>query len=210
MSKMLYKICLLGRDFKTIGKLGWIWVPGRSSSNPERGLRPPISDPTISHKVSHSHKLLCQPHRNLDLLEALHQLIDKNAVELVQNQTSLGFFNRLFLVTKPNNKWRLILDLSKLNHRFRLKTCLGSSSDFSKFTSQPSNPALMPHRNLTHLNLHAWLLEPQQSRSRASPKQWQQELRLLKGDPPDQSMRQSGPFLQSGASLIRWTSGHPL
>ena len=25
-----------------------------------------------------------------------------------------------------------------------------------------------------------------------------------------QSMRQSGPFLQSGASLIRWTSGHPL
>ena len=26
----------------------------------------------------------------------------------------------------------------------------------------------------------------------------------------DQSMRQSGPFLQSGASLIRWTSEHPL
>ena len=36
------------------------------------------------------------PHRNLYLLEALHQLIDKNAVELVQNQTSLVFFNRLF------------------------------------------------------------------------------------------------------------------
>ena len=33
------------------------------------------------------------PHRNSYLLEALHQLIDKNAVELVQNQTSLGFFN---------------------------------------------------------------------------------------------------------------------
>ena len=28
-------------------------------------------------------------------------------------------------------------------------------------------------------------------------------------DQPDQSMRQSGPFLQSGASPIRWTSGHP-
>ena len=55
------------------------------------------------------------PHRNSYLLEALHQLIDKNAVELVQNQTSLGFFNRLFLVPKPNNKWRPILDLSKLN-----------------------------------------------------------------------------------------------
>ena len=40
--------------------------------------------------------------------------------------------------------------------------------------------------------------------SRASLRQWQQELRLLKGDQPDQSMRQSGPFLQSGASL-KWT-----
>ena len=55
------------------------------------------------------------PQRNSYLLEALHQLIDKNAVELVKHQTSLGFFNRLFLVPKPNNKWRPILDLSKLN-----------------------------------------------------------------------------------------------
>ena len=55
------------------------------------------------------------PHRNSYLLEALHQLTDKNAVELVRNQTSLGFFNRLFLVPKPQNKWRPILDLSHLN-----------------------------------------------------------------------------------------------
>ena len=73
--------------------------------------------------------------------------------------------------------------------------------------TQPFNQ--IPHRNLTNLNLHAWLLEPQQSRSRASLRQSQQELRLLKEDQPDQSMRQSGPFLQNGASLIRWTSGHP-
>ena len=33
------------------------------------------------------------PHRNSYLLEALHQLIEKNAVELVQNQKSLGFLN---------------------------------------------------------------------------------------------------------------------
>ena len=64
-----------------------------------------------------------------------------------------------------------------------------------------------PHRSLTNLNLHAWLLEPQLSRSRVSLRRWQQELRLLK---EDQSTRQSGPFLQSGASIIRWTSGHHL
>ena len=55
------------------------------------------------------------PHRNSYLLEALHQLLDKNAVELVLNPQSLGFYNRLFLVPKPNNRWRPILDLSKLN-----------------------------------------------------------------------------------------------
>ena len=67
------------------------------------------------------------PHRNSYMLEALHQLIDKNAIELVHNQTSLGFFNRLFLVPKPNNKWRPILDLSKLNlflkvEKFKMET----------------------------------------------------------------------------------------
>ena len=41
------------------------------------------------------------PHRNSYLLEALHQLLDKKAVELVQNPQSLGFYNRLFLVPKP-------------------------------------------------------------------------------------------------------------
>ena len=66
-------------------------------------------------------------HRNSYLLEALQQLVDKNAVERVHNQTSLGFFNRLFLVPKPNNKWRPILDLSKLNpflktEKFRMET----------------------------------------------------------------------------------------
>ena len=48
-------------------------------------------------------------------------------VELVRNQTSLGFFNRLFLVPKPNNKWRPILDLSTLNlflktEKFKMET----------------------------------------------------------------------------------------
>ena len=67
------------------------------------------------------------PHRNSYLLEALHQLIDKKAVERVQNPRSLGFFNRLFLVPKPNGKWRPILDLSNLNvflkvEKFKMET----------------------------------------------------------------------------------------
>ena len=67
------------------------------------------------------------PHRNSYLLEALHQLIDKHAVELVRNKTSLSFFNWLFLVPKPNKNWRPILDLSNLNfflkaEKFKMET----------------------------------------------------------------------------------------
>ena len=61
------------------------------------------------------------PHRNSYLLEALHQLIAKNAVELVKYQTSLGFFNRLFLVPKPN-KWRPKLTLFLKMEKFKLET----------------------------------------------------------------------------------------
>ena len=44
------------------------------------------------------------PAKQSFLLEALYQLINKNAVEPVENQNSLGFYNRLFLVPKPNNR----------------------------------------------------------------------------------------------------------
>ena len=79
------------------------------------------------------------PHTNLYLLEALHQLIDKNALELVQNQKSLGFFNRLFLVPKPN-KSRPILGLSKLNlflkpEKFKWRHQRPSGHPSSKVTS---------------------------------------------------------------------------
>ena len=65
------------------------------------------SPPVISNYVN--------PQRQSHLLEALYQLTNKNVVESVANQNSLGFYNRLFLVPKTNNRWRLILDLSTLN-----------------------------------------------------------------------------------------------
>ena len=72
--------------------------------------------------------------------------------------------------------------------------------------TQPSVSAIQPGPSQEPVESE----EPQQSRSKASLRQWQHELRLLKEDQPDLSMRQSGPFLQSGASVIRWTSGHHL
>ena len=55
------------------------------------------------------------PHRNKYLKEALQSLITKQAVEKVVVRASLAFYNQLFIVPKPNNKWHPILDLSKLN-----------------------------------------------------------------------------------------------
>ena len=111
--------------------------------------------------------------------------------------------NRIILIAPgwPNMPW--FWDLVAMSSQIPL--CLPS---IPNLVSQPFNQVL--HRNLSNLNLHAWLLEPQQSRNKASLRQWQHELRLLKEDQPDLSMRQSGPFLQSGASVIRWTSGHHL
>ena len=111
--------------------------------------------------------------------------------------------NRIILIAPgwPNMPW--FWDLVAMSNQIPL--CL---PNLPNLVSQPFNQTL--HRNLSNLNLHAWLLEPQQSRSRASLRQWQYELRLLREDQPDLSMRQSGPFLQSGASVIRWTSGHHL
>ena len=60
--------------------------------------------------------------RQDSLTEALHALQVKNAIEKVKQKNSLAFFNRLFLVPKPNNKWRPILDLSALNKFLRAGT----------------------------------------------------------------------------------------
>ena len=98
---------------------------------------------------------------------------------------------RIFLIALgwPNMPW--FWDLVTMSSHVPL-----SLPSLPHLLIQPFNQ--IPHRNLTNLNLHAL-------RNRASLRQWQQEMRLLRGDQPDQFMRQSGPFLQSGASLIRWT-----
>ena len=101
---------------------------------------------------------------------------------------------RLVLIApgRPNRPW--FGDLMAISSQIPLS--------LPNLLTQPFNQ--IPHRNLKILNHHTWLLEPQQSKNRASLRQWQQGLRLLKEYQSDQSM------IQSGASLIRWTSGHPL
>ena len=105
--------------------LGEMGSPGRQPqgcSSPQRGLLPPLPVQTFLTRKPTITSCYVDPHRNSYLLEALHQLLNKNAVQLVQNPQSLGFYNRLFLVPKPNNRWRPILDLSKLNNFLKTQT----------------------------------------------------------------------------------------
>ena len=45
------------------------------------------------------------PVKQKALLESVQQMVQKRAVIPVQNKNSLGFYSRLFLVPKPENKW---------------------------------------------------------------------------------------------------------
>ena len=114
-----------GKTAKLLANLGNSGCRSESGKNTERRLDAPLSDLAELDKVTNHHKLLCQSPQ--ETLPVLHQLINKNTVELVKNQTSLGVFKLLFSVSKPNNRWRSILDLSNLNQflkgeKFKMKT----------------------------------------------------------------------------------------
>ena len=49
------------------------------------------------------------------LATCIQSLLSKNAIERVENVKSLGFYSRLFLVPKPHQRWRPVIDISRLN-----------------------------------------------------------------------------------------------
>ena len=100
-------------------------VPG--SSNPERGLHPPLSDPAKTHKVSHSHKLLCQSSQEQLPVRGITSAYRQKCSGVSTKSNISGIFQPTILVPQPNNKWRPILDLSKLNlflkmEKFKMET----------------------------------------------------------------------------------------
>ena len=110
-----------GQIKPVLGNLGSLGGRTKGLTNAERGPHPPFR---TTPNLTRSRTIIScyvNLHRNLYLVEALHQLMNKNAIELVKNQESLGFYKQLFLVPKPNNWWRPILDLSNLNQFLKAK-----------------------------------------------------------------------------------------
>ena len=65
--------------------------------------------------------------KELALTSCIQSLLSKNAIERVENVKSLGFYSRLLLVPKPHQRWRPVIDLSRLNtfllvERFKMET----------------------------------------------------------------------------------------
>ena len=93
------------------GKMGSPRRQPQSTSSSQRRLHTSLPVPAQSDQKSHNNKQLCKSLQEQLPVGGMHQMLDKNAVELVQNPQSLGFYNWLFLVPKPNNRWHPILDL---------------------------------------------------------------------------------------------------
>ena len=68
--------------------------------------RPQLTHQSISFRTRNSQQ---------DLQQADDALLMKGAIERVTNVKSLGFYSRLFLVTKKTGEMRPVIDLSTLN-----------------------------------------------------------------------------------------------
>ena len=80
--------------------------------NPQGRLHPPLSE--LTNWFSNSNKYV-NPLRNSYLMEALHALTQKNAVERSKIRHLWHFSTDFSWSQKPNNKGRLVLDLNSFN-----------------------------------------------------------------------------------------------
>ena len=96
-------------------KMGSPGGQSQSCSSPQRRLHLPV--PAKFDQITHHHELLYKfPGESLPgggIASAFEQ--NCSGTDNNSRVKSLEFNNRLFLVPKPNNRWRPILDLSTLN-----------------------------------------------------------------------------------------------
>ena len=66
-------------------------------------------------QVTNCHKQLCQPTKTVPSFGGTVSAVEHKCSGTRSKPKLIGFYKRLFLVPKPNNWWRHILDLSTLN-----------------------------------------------------------------------------------------------
>ena len=108
-------VCGGGETTKFLASLEKHGCESSGSLYPQGGLHPSLQIKLRLIRFPLIQSGYSSPTKNMYLKEALISLMNKLVVEKVVVKSSLGFYNRLFLVPKPNRKWRPILDLSCLN-----------------------------------------------------------------------------------------------
>ena len=62
------------------------------------------------------------------MVDCIQSLLSKNTIERMGNVKSLWFYSRLYLVPKPHQRWRPVIDLSRLNTSTCRKVKNGNST----------------------------------------------------------------------------------
>ena len=107
------------------------WQTNKCSSNvlniiTSGYILPFLSKPSVvKFPLIQSEYKACQ--KDQALATCIQSLLSKNAIERVENVKSLGFYSRLFLVPKPPQRWRPVIDFSRLNtflhvEKFKMET----------------------------------------------------------------------------------------
>ena len=156
--------------------LAGLALPGckpKSNFNSSGRVQPTLQRETSSDKVTGNISGYANPVKSKHIKDSLQALIQKQAVEKLTTPSSLAFYNRLFLVPKPNHKWRPILDLSRLN-------CYLATSSFKMETPETIRVGdvsgfqrrLLPYTHRTKVAEIPQILSPQSSLSVHSSPLW--------------------------------------
>ena len=81
----------------------------------DQGLRISFSSPPPLTSLPRWTRVPSDPSKALALRTEVQSLLDKAAVEILPPPYPPGFFSTLFLVPKPDGRWRPVIDLSTLN-----------------------------------------------------------------------------------------------
>ena len=119
-SQCCHKSACRGQTPKLLEKVVSSGCRSESSSNPERGLHPPLLDPAELVKNSHSHKLLWQSSQKSQTVRGITSAYGQKC-HRTSPQTDLTRVFQPTIFSPKTNKWRPILDLSNLNLSSRLK-----------------------------------------------------------------------------------------
>jgi hypothetical protein len=96
-------------EWHKIGADAWVLKTLHEGYRVPFSSLPPLTDTPVS-RVQYAHDKV----RRETLDQAVLDMVEKGAIEAVHSPDP-GFYSRIFLVPKPGNRWRPVIDLSALN-----------------------------------------------------------------------------------------------